>query len=375
MRISLLEKREDFDKILKKTLEETNFFKNRNSLKFEKYFINKYLNFIATNSLSSDIFKTLINEYSSSLSWWKKSAQITYVYLATSRFFRSFFSQRTIWLSKDFEDYLILGGNHRLRLFYGKLKDSIIILKSGESQKFIKNDIAIRTENNLSYAPKILESENDWLREEYFDGIPINRLESQERIKKLRKVIINNHLEELLIPSLKQIPLNDYIQLIKNEVYVFSNNVNIKVKKDVLTSIKKTFDNLFMKLSVDNVKISWSHGDFQDANILVGESTYKVIDWEASNKRFYLYDVFTLLSQIRSNISFTTAFDNFEIINRNFEKTNIMTNDDIVLLLIEELRFHLNEEFSVNFYISDEKIKKLCVSITSYFHEKKSDII
>ena len=96
-------------------------------------------------------------------------------------------------LDKDFKNYLILGGNHRLRLFYGELKDSIVILKSGENQKFIKNDIAIRTENNLSYAPKIFDSENDWLREEYFNGIPFNRIESEERKGNLRDVIINNH--------------------------------------------------------------------------------------------------------------------------------------------------------------------------------------
>ena len=36
MRISLLEEREDFDKILKITLEETTFFKNRKGLKEEK---------------------------------------------------------------------------------------------------------------------------------------------------------------------------------------------------------------------------------------------------------------------------------------------------------------------------------------------------
>ena len=373
MRISLLEKREDFDEILKKTLNTTSFFKNRNFSSEDKYFINKYLNFIATNSLSSDVFKTLINEYSSSVSWWKKGIQLFYVTLATSRFFRGLFSHRVIWLSKDFKSYLILGGNHRLRLFYGELKDSIVILKSGESQKFIKNDITIRTEYNLSYAPKILEFDSDWLREEFFDGAPINRLKNKERIKKLRIVIFKNHFDELLIPSLKMIPLNEYIQLIKNEVYLFSNNVKIKINKDILTLINRIYDDLFLNISVDNVKLSWSHGDFQDANILVDEYTYKVIDWEASNKRFYLYDVFTLFSNIRSNISFKSALNNFNSTKGNFEKIKI-TNDDIILLLIEELRFQMNEEFSENIYFKGEKIEKLCHFITSYLHDKKSDL-
>ncbi|MFT4683463.1 MAG: hypothetical protein ACI9JT_000267 [Polaribacter sp.] len=369
MRISLLEEREDFDKILKTTLEETTFFKNRKGLKEEKYFINKYLNFIATNTLSGDVFQTLINEYSSSLTWWKKGIQFIYVNLATSKSFRSIFAQRNIKLSEDFKEYLILGGNHRLRLFYGELKDSIVILKSGESQKFIENDIAIRTENNLSYAPQIFDSENDWLREEYFNGIPFNRLESEEKQVDLQKVIISNHLEELLVPTSKDVPLKDYIQLVEKEIFSLLSNEKIKVKKEVSTLIKKVFDTLFTKLSSETVKTSWSHGDFQAANILVSEGSYKVIDWEASNKRFYLYDVFTFLSQIRSNISLTSAIDTFKKTSIKFEKTDSGAKDKIILLLIEELRFNMNEEFSENFYFSGQKTEKLCHSITSYIHD------
>lgn len=369
MRILLLEEREDFDKILKETLENTTFFKNREGKKKEKYFINKYLNFIATNRLSGNVFQTLVNEYSSSLIWWKKGMQLIYVKLAISMVFRGFFAQRSMMLSEDFKNYLILGGNHRLRLFYGELKDSIVILKSGENQKFMKNDIAIRTENNLSYAPKIFDSENDWLREEYFNGIPFNRIESEERKGNLRDVIINNHLEELLLPNLRQIPLNDYIQLIENEVSELIIDENITAKKEVSILIQKVFRILFMKLSSNTVKISWSHGDFQPANILVNNHNYKVIDWEASNKRFYLYDVFTLFSKIRSNISLTKAIENYKNVDKSFDKINKRTEEEIILLLIEELRFHVNEEFSKNFYTAGSKTEKLCYCITTYIYE------
>jgi hypothetical protein len=369
MRISLLEEREDFDEILKETLEKSSFFKNCKNEKGEKYFVNKYLNFIASNSLSKDVFQTLINEYSSSLIWWKKGLQSVYVKLATSKFFRSFFAQRSITLSEDFKEYLILGGNHRLRLFYGELKDSLVILKSGENLKFIKNDIAIRTEHDLTYAPKVFDSGDDWLREEYFNGIPLNRLESKERIEKLTNQIVKSHSEQLLLPSSKSTPLKEYIQFIQKEISDLINNKRLIVNNDVVILIQKVCNLLFEKLSNHNVEMSWSHGDFQAANILVRDKYYKVIDWEASNKRFYLYDVFTLLSKIRSGISLTEAIENLKRVNEKINRVNSENEDEITLLLIEELRFHINEDFSENFYSSGKKTEKLCQSIISYIHE------
>jgi hypothetical protein len=369
MRISLLEEREDFEKILKDTLENTTFFKNRKGLKEVKYYINEYLNFIATNKLSRNVFQTLVNEYSSSLIWWKKGVQLIYVTLATSKFFRSFLAQKSIMLSEDFKEYLILGGNHRIRLFCGELKDSIVLLKSGENENFIKNDIAIRTENTLSYAPKIFNSEKDWLREEYFNGIPINRLGVKEGIKELTDLIIKNHTEELLMPTSEEIYLKDYIQFIEKDVSTLLFNKRIKVKNNVVDLIQEIFSILFKKLQSDVIKTSWSHGDFQAANILVKDKNYKVIDWEASNKRYYLYDVFTLLSKIRSNIPLIDAINNFKKVETNLDNTYSRNKDEIILFIIEELRFNINEEFSENFYSAGEKTAKLCNSIISYINE------
>lgn len=364
----MLEEREDFDKILLDTLKKTSFLKYEENLKDDKYYINKYLNFISSKSLSENVFQTLINEYSSSLIWWKKGVQAIYVNLAISKQLRNLFAQRTISLSKQYKDYLILGGNHRLRLFYGDLEDSIVILKNGEHQKFITNDIFIRTEYNLPYAPQIFDSGNDWLREEYFNGIPLNRLQNQEKVAKITREIIENHLRQLLIPSSEVICLKEYFELIENEVNEFFETKEITVKENVKSIIKKVFDLLFKRILYDSVKISWSHGDFQVANILINNDSFKVIDWEAANKRYYFYDLFTLASKIRSNISINEAINNFKSESLNFD--NISLDDDMIfLLLIEELRFHINEEFSKNFYSSGIKTEKLCHSIITYINE------
>jgi len=109
MRISLLEKRENFHLILKETLNKSSFFKDKSkNIKQEKFIVNRYLNFIATQKIKTNVFQNLVNEYSNALVWWKKIIQKTYVHLAVSKVFRKFFGNKIIELSANFGEFLIL---------------------------------------------------------------------------------------------------------------------------------------------------------------------------------------------------------------------------------------------------------------------------
>ena len=289
--------------------------------------------------------------------------------MAISISFRNFFSHRKITLSKALKDYLILGGNHRIRLLSEGLNDCLIILKLGENHNFIKNDIYVRSNNYITYAPKIIDSGNDWLREEYFNGTPFNRVDKTRDLNKLKNKIIENHTEELIYPTIEKVTYRYYKENIETEIKRVLENKNIIISREVSSSLKKVFQILFERISKCKIDVSWSHGDFQESNILVSKSNYKVIDWEASNKRYYLYDEFVLLSRIRTKISLKEAIVNFKSNTlKDLEKENV--EDTIVLLLIEELRFYLYEEFSVNFYSSGKKTKPLCDAIEKFINEK-----
>lgn len=369
MKISLLEKREDFDQILKTSLEKNSFRKsNKNRLKI-KFYVNKHLNFIASTYLPKSIFQTLINEYSTSLTWWRKGIQIIYVNLATSKLLRVFFSHRSIYLPENFKDFLIIGGNHRIRLFYKSLIDSIVLLKNGENIKFISNDIELRTNNNLSYAPAIFEFGNDWFREEYFNGVPLNRLGDFNKILKLKKEILSVHSTQLIQPNLQKIKLEKYIEVTKKEINSLINNKNIDFVENITGLVSDVFDLLFNNLELGSLNLSWTHGDFQPANILIQNNEFKVIDWEASNMRYYLYDHFTLLSQIRSGIKLKTAVNKFKVEYELLNTDHEVTYEETLLLLIEELRFNLNEEFSQNSILAGLKTQKLCNSIKELIND------
>ncbi len=375
MRISLLEKRENFEKILKETLISSSFFEKKQEFIERKYYINKYLNFIATNKLPENVFQILVNEYSSSLSWWKKGIQFLYVKFAIFKFFRALFSHQSIKLPVYFEHFLILGGNHRLRLFSVNLKSSIVLLKQGEREGYIKNDIAVRTENSLTYAPQLLKFGKDWLEEEYFEGIPINRVDSPSKVKEQLENIFEYHFKTLILNNLRSYKKNDYLDLVNAEIDFITTNKKIKVDQRIIKEIKNVFSLLFSKLNNNDIKVSWTHGDFQQANILIANGISKVIDWEASEKRFYMYDAFILFGMVREGESLSDAIRNFKEAIKHLNYIHKVDENTITLLLIEDLRFNVNEMFSVNFFESGIQIASLCKSITTYIDEQKNHFI
>ena len=369
MRISLLEKRENFHKILKDTLISCHLSTEK-STNYCNYTINKYLNFISAPELSNTVFQPLINEYSSSFIWWKKILQSIYVKISISKKFRVILGHSSISLPSDFKEYLIVGGNHRLRLFSANLSRSIILLKKGERNSFIKNDIEIRIKNELSYAPIILSHGTDWLEEEYFEGKPLNRLQDKSKIDTYKIEVVENHLNQLIFKSIVNLDKNEFESKIINEIESIITNPDLRRKKKINKLINRTFESLFEILNNTEIKISWTHGDFQQANILVEKDTFKVIDWESASKRFYLYDIFVLLSEIRTGIPLDKAIGLFITqISYNNEIEEVSKND-ILLLLIEELRFSINEDFSENFYKSGIRTEKLCYLILTYINEK-----
>ena len=354
MRISLLEKREDFYKILYTTL--SNYAENINvdSSKLNFFVVNRYLNFIADPYLPSSLFVILQNEYSNSQVKWKKIFQLVYVQLSVKRVLRILFAQKVIKLPAYFSKFLILGGNHRIRLFSKQINGSLVILKTKECDKFLSNDIKIRESFQMSFAPAICDKGNDWFIEEYFEGTPINRLARQDDF--ILDVLMKSYETELLEMSKEVVSISYYKGLIDDEVDRVFLRHSEGCLKDIKKLVSKTIKALFDLIKIARVEISWTHGDLQEANILVKNGELKVIDWESADRRFYLYDYFTLFSKIRTNVSLNKAINTF--------LTKFPTDTDVIyFLLIEEIRFAVNEEVSFNYSSGCISVRNLCDDI------------
>jgi len=363
MRISMLEKRENFYQILSKTLSEWNPSKDSVEGSSTSYFVNKYLNFIAHPELSETSFSNLVTEYGTSTIWWKRLLQKAYVELAVNKRLRSILAQQRVELPLRYANKLILGGNHRLRIFEEGLKSSTVILKHGEDSRFITNEVNVRTAFDLDYAPKLLSYGEDWLEEEYIVGLPLNRLADYMAKQKLIDSLTSLHLDRLIQPSQVQVSAKDYLASKQKILHHKLFNPQLKIHRDDQVEIFNTFQTLAEKLTDNDVTISWSHGDFQEGNILVNHGSFKVIDWEAADKRFFLYDIFVLKGNLRANGDFNHALEAFEAYAEVENEIIELPIHWRELLMTEEILYNIHEDCSVNYYQSGVKTVKLCRQI------------
>lgn len=363
MRVSMLEKREDFHQILSKTLSEWKPSNDSVEGSSTSYFVNKYLNFIAHPELSDALFSNLVAEYGTSIFWWKRFLQRTYVKLAVNRRCRGLFAHQRVQLPKRYGSKLILGGNHRLRIFEEGLKSSTVILKQGEDPGFITNEVNLRSKFHLDYAPRLLNYGNDWLEEEYIIGLPLNRLTNYST----KQIVIDNltslHFNQLIKPSQVQVSAQDYLATKQNKLHQILFNPQLRINKDDQVKILNTFQSLAEKITEKEVSISWTHGDFQEGNVLVNQGIFKVIDWEAADMRVSLYDVFVLKGNLRAHGDFNQALESFKAYAELENELVEFPFNWQELLMMEEIVYNIHEDCSVNYYQSGAKTVRLCRQI------------
>ena len=374
MKLSQLILREKIYNIISKTINTNSFFKDNIDEKNIVFNCFKHLNIILNKSLSDNVKDTLVYEYSLSKSAFKQFLQNIYIKIIFLPIIRNFFSDKRIMLPSHLKNYGVVPGNHRIRLFGSSLKEIIVLLKNNESAKFIKNDIDARFNNSLSYTPKILSYGSDWLIEQFINGVPFNRVKNINSDKAL-KVLISLHTKELINKNKKTISIDTYLNKCKKELYLLVEIIeeNNPIKKEILSGLENLLTTI-LSHNITEIETSTTHGDFQEGNIRINsKNELYVLDWESADNRFYLYDVFVMLSSVRTGIGLEKAFelffqkvDEYQIKIDRYSKTSI-----ILLLCFEELRFHFSEDISCNFFSSGVNSKIILNKISIFLDSVK----
>lgn len=374
MKLSQLILREKIYNIISKTINTNSFFKDNIDEKNIVFNCFKYLNIILNKSLSDNVKDTLVFEYSLSKSAFKQFLQNIYITIIFLPIIRNFLSDKRIMLPSHLKNYGVVPGNHRIRLFGSSLKEIIVLLKNNESSKFIKNDIDARVNNSLSYTPKILSYGSDWLIEEFINGVPFNRVKNINSDKAL-KDLISLHTKELINKNKKNISIDTYLNKCKEELYLLVEIIeeNNPIKKEIISGLENLHTTIVSQ-NIIEIETSTTHGDFQEGNIRINSNNeLYVLDWESAANRFYLYDVFVMLSSVRTGIGLDKAFelffqkvDEYQIKINRYSKTSI-----ILLLCFEELRFHFSEDISYNFFSSGVNSKITLNKISTFLDSVK----
>lgn len=378
MRISLLEQREPFGKIFEETMNRfwsyklgeevvTQYLdiKDKSSIQNDSsiFYGNVYLNNFSKKNTSPVIFEVIRKEYSRSNRKILRLVQWLYVKLATTKFILKLFAQRKLVINTNIQenDFLILGGNNRLRILKPLEKKSVIILKSGFSKEFILKEIELRRQYNIDFAPQLIDFsvEEEWIEEGYAPGTPINRLENDLQLK-YEKEALSLVTKTIIEPSLKKIKAKPHLKSLCDNLTQYLNEHFTDNSFAPFVELLAEIERLVNEVSEnEETMVSWSHGDFQMANILLQESNeIVVIDWETSNHRCAFYDFITLKYNIRysnelsSWINQVLSTDNQLTSYIRALEPNMLINKKTIILhfLLDEVTYQIRNNCQKIFY-------------------------
>jgi len=283
-----------------------------------KFLVNEKLNLIFPSDTTAATLRALGAEYIYHPNLIRRWLQYLYVTFSVTNLFRRLTSRALIRiepLPDCAKQWCILPGNHTIRILDYRRNHSIVLLKCGFNQDYFSNEIYVRKRFSDLPGPKLLDAnhEEGWYIEEIISGLPLNRLADKHTVESTMNaarsamvslydrtsvsLLINNWLmsrHEQLLNTVKILP-TVYGGSVKNSLLHLA---------DWLTA--------YIKNSINDAQLLplvTTHGDFQDANILLPKDKLDVavylIDWEYSAQRCIWYDalVYSLKSRFPSGLS------------------------------------------------------------------------
>lgn len=377
MKISLLMNREPFDKIFEKTLSSflTDYtnqshhvkwhpykHKNQNTNDVQKWYCIPLINSIFVKGANPTVFDSISGEYSNNpLKPWRGPIQKIYLWLSKHKITAPLMAKYIIEVSPPIEDAtnkLIIGGNTKIRIIDVINKRVFVILKIGFDKKYLEREIYVREKFKNLPIPKInLYGKNGlWYCEDYVSGISPDRMEKERGHDVLWKAIL--HMHKILNETKREESLSEYVKSLYKKIMENLDHILTIDKKSTkkIKDLTSTLVSYLDKYTDQNITTAYTHGDFQEGNIIYdGEKTW-ILDWEYSGFKQIGYDLFVLVLKSRVSKGFIQRFLQFynnesdtnqvEIIN-NWPELNWSPYSnkkiDLLLFLLEELDFHLSE--------------------------------
>lgn len=318
MRVSDLLVREPFGAILERTLSsywsevcgrEISVYWGEGGDGEHEWRGNSYLNFFCTRDVDPRCFDNIVREYSYSRAWWRRGAQSLYVRAAVTPPVRDWLCGNRFRVSAPIPEanqQLVIGGRNRLRILHPGAGQSIVISKHGFPRSGFEREVAARQGFAATVAPRFfgLLANGQAFAEEYFVGTPANRLSDAVAMAARQSACIRL-VEEVHRPSLRVVSMTAHLGVLAERIADFS-----PVAGDQAGRLVDFLADIVGRAPLGLVV---THGDFQNANILVDRKALHIIDWETAAERAQVYDLATLSADIR------LARDRFEAWRREIE--------------------------------------------------------
>ena len=300
MRISLLLQREPFGEILCRTLERyleaqdgvsrTVRWHHRRPAAAEpaesqRWLCNTYLNAIFLPRTSRSDLEPVIREFSRSPSLLRRLPQRAYVALATHPVGARFAADAYLEISPPVngaEHWLIVGGNHKLRILDRPSDKATAMLKAGFDPRRFETEISMRRaaeQAGLPVPPLIRVSDDGtWFEERYVTGTPLNRLsDPSHAVEAVTRVGLL--LARLSMDSREEATAGDYVApLLKTcRRHIAETTVTSPKFRERIDGCIMSLERKLAGHAGQTVSSGLAHGDFQPANVLrEGETVWLI---------------------------------------------------------------------------------------------------
>lgn len=333
MKISLLKQRENFQEILKNTLEKYFFSSGEISCQVSahshdnstRFIVNDLLNVIYPYRMNRKELSVLVKEFTWNRNVFLMVAQKIYCYLSVRAPFERIIGD-DLYISNSIQDLsnlVIIPGNHSVRIVNVVNDTCVVICKSGFNERFLLKDASVRMENPDMGAPKVfkIEASEGYYVEERVIGVPLNRI-SCINVRNKHFYASCKDLRTLYNRSLVKVKSDDYIDLIKSKLDTlllqFNGSFQDRISKLISCLLSKLEEELDGE-NIDSILLCTTHGDFQSANILCSNDKQWIIDWEYSNKRMLFYDALTFALDSRTNNGLSSRLTQAVLSTSSFE--------------------------------------------------------
>ena len=312
MKISLLQEREDFDTVFSTSLADflAGYFGRdipvlpvgQGHLTFRQ---NAQLNVIFPHRLARGKLDDLTKEFRYTPNLMKRLAQTAYCALSVRWPAEGFFSPPVFDLvdaPSEIENWVILPGNHSIRVIDTARESSLVFRKRGFDERFFLRDAEARKNTEAPLAPEVLEIDPDgrWYIEQRVGGLPLNRIASPKQAEASLGVAVGA-IARLRDSTSHQASAQDYTRDLVAGVVDKLNDIRAALAElapQIDRFVQKAADTISEAPSFE-ITLCLTHGDFQPANILVDGSTVWLIDWEYSRTRSAFYDPLVFATQSR----------------------------------------------------------------------------
>ena len=404
MKISLLLERENFKKIFKNSLEsfledftgkkhDVNWYSKREKIPegySQKWYCNPLINSVFLKGANPNIFDSIIQEYlHNPLKPWRSPIQKLYLIISKHKYFASKMAKYVIEISPPIDNgknKLIIGGNTKIRFIDVSDKKVYVILKKGFREKYIKREIDVRKNFKYMPVPELYSCSKNytWYSEAYIIGKSPDRMDITEghvalldAVKYIHRMINDTKMEKHLYVYVEQL-----IKRIDKNIQD-STNIDLNTKNTLMDLSKELTEHL--NEYHDNViNVACCHGDFQPGNIINDGKKTWIFDWEYFTEKQIGYDLLVLLLKSRLSNSLSHNFKKIITGELSSKDAQLINNwpefrwDDeqfkkiyLILFLLEELDFHLDENNNDCFFDLSPGLKNICDQITIILNENK----